>query len=70
MDSTGGDMPRLCMLLVLSCVWMTACTGRESPSGPTTISAADWSKVGETEIYVSLRRPWEYSESGRNRHNV
>ncbi len=45
-------MPRLCMLLVLSCVWMTACTGREPPSGPTTISVADWSKVGETETYV------------------
>lgn len=44
-------MPRLCMLLVLSCVWMTACTGGESPSTPTT-SAADWSKVGETETYV------------------
>jgi len=45
-------MPRLCMVLVLSCVWMTACTGGESPSGPTTVSAADWSKVGETETYV------------------
>ena len=45
-------MPRLCMLLVLSCVWMTACTGGEPPSAPTTISAADWSKVGETETYV------------------
>ena len=40
------------MLLVLSCVWMTACTGGEPPSGPTTISVADWSKVGETETYV------------------
>jgi hypothetical protein len=45
-------MPRLCMLLVLSCVWMTACTGGEPSSGPTTISVADWSKVGETDIYV------------------
>jgi hypothetical protein len=40
------------MLLVLSCVWMTACTGGEPSSGPTTISAADWSKVGEMETYV------------------
>jgi hypothetical protein len=40
------------VLLVLTCVWMTACTGGEPSSGPTTISAADWSKVGETEIYV------------------
>jgi hypothetical protein len=40
------------VLLVLSCVWMTACTGGEPSSGSTTISAADWSKVGETEIYV------------------
>lgn len=45
-------MLRPWMLLVLSCVWMTACTGGEPPSGPTTISAADWSKVGETETYV------------------
>lgn len=45
-------MPRLCVLLVLTCVWMTACTGGEPSSGPTTISAADWSKVGETETYV------------------
>ncbi len=45
-------MLRRCMLLVLSCVWMTACTGGESPSGPTTISAADWSNLGETETYV------------------
>lgn len=45
-------MPRLGVLLVLTCVWMTACTGGEPSSGPTTISAADWSKVGETEIYV------------------
>ncbi len=45
-------MPRLCMLLVLSCVWMAACTGGEPSSGPTMISAADWSKVGETETYV------------------
>jgi hypothetical protein len=45
-------MPRLCMLLALSCVWMTACSGGEPPSGQTTISAADWSKVGETETYV------------------
>lgn len=45
-------MPRLYMVLVLSCVWMTACTGGESASGPMTIAAADWSKVGETEAYV------------------
>ena len=45
-------MPRLGMVLVLSCVWMTACTGCEPTSGPTTIAAADWSKVGETETYV------------------
>ncbi len=45
-------MPRLCVLLVLTCVSMTACTGGEPSSGPTTISAADWSKVGETEVYV------------------
>lgn len=40
------------MLLVLNCMWMTACTGGEPPSGSTTISAADWFKVGETETYV------------------
>jgi len=40
------------MLLVLSCVWMTDCTGGEPSSGPTTISAADWSKVGATDTYV------------------
>jgi hypothetical protein len=45
-------MPRLCVLLVLSCVWMTACIGGEPSSGPTTISAADWSKVGATETYA------------------
>jgi hypothetical protein len=45
-------MPRLCGLLVLSCVWMTACTGGEPPAAPRTISAADWSKIGETETYV------------------
>jgi hypothetical protein len=45
-------MPRLCMVFVLSCVCMTACTSGEPPSGPTTISAADWSRVGETETYV------------------
>lgn len=45
-------MPRLCMLLVLSCVWMTSCTGGDPPSGPTTSAAPDWSKVGETETYV------------------
>lgn len=45
-------MPKLCVLLMLSCMWMTACTGGEAPSTPTTISAADWSNVGETETYV------------------
>ena len=45
-------MPRLGMVLVLSCVWMTACTGGEPTSGPTTIAAADWSSVGETETYA------------------
>lgn len=45
-------MPRLCVPLVLTCVLMTARTGGEPPSGPTTISAADWSKVGETETHV------------------
>lgn len=45
-------MLRLRMVFVLSGVWMTACTGGEAPSGPTTISAADWSNVGETETYV------------------
>lgn len=45
-------MPRLCMLLMLSCVWMTACTGGDSPSSSTTIPAADWSQIGETETYV------------------
>jgi len=40
------------VLLVLSCLWMTACTGGEPPSGPTTVSAPDWSNVGETETYV------------------
>lgn len=45
-------MPKLCMVLVLSCLCMTACTGGEPPSAPTMISAADWSKVGETETYV------------------
>ena len=45
-------MPRRYMLLALSCVWMTACTGGEPPSGQTTVSAADWSRVGEMETYV------------------
>ncbi|TKB92233.1 MAG: hypothetical protein E8D40_07155 [Nitrospira sp.] len=45
-------MPRLCMLLVLSCMWMTACTGGEPSSSPTTISVADWSKVGKMETYA------------------
>lgn len=48
----GGDMLRRRMLLVLGCVYMSACTGGEPSSAPTTISAADWSKVGETETYV------------------
>ena len=45
-------MPRLFLLLLLSCVGMTACTGSEPPSGSTTVSAADWAKVGETEMYM------------------
>ncbi len=45
-------MPRLFTLLMLGCVGIIACTGGETPSGQTTISAADWSKVGETEVYV------------------
>lgn len=45
-------MPKFCVLLMLSCMWMTACTGGEAPSGPTTITTADWSNVGETETHV------------------
>jgi len=45
-------MPRLCVLLALSGMWMTACTGGEPPSGSTTASAPDWSNAGETETYV------------------
>lgn len=31
---------------------MTACTGGEPPSASTPIAAADWSKIGETEMYI------------------
>ncbi|MGC4099545.1 MAG: hypothetical protein QM706_20820 [Nitrospira sp.] len=45
-------MQRLVMLLVLSCGWMTACTGSEAPSRSSPPSAAEWSKVGEMETYT------------------
>lgn len=45
-------MHRLLMLVMLSCGWMTACTGGETPSGSSPASAAEWTKVGETETYI------------------
>ena len=45
-------MQRLVMLVVLSCGWMTACTGGETPSGSAPISTAEWTKIGETETYT------------------
>ena len=47
-----GNVQRLVMLLVLSCGWMTACTGGETPSGSAPVSAAEWAKIGETETYT------------------
>lgn len=44
--------PMLRMLVVLSCGWLTACTGGETPSGSPSPSAAEWTKIGETETYV------------------
>jgi hypothetical protein len=45
-------MQRLVMLVVLSCGWMTACTGGETPSGSAPVSATEWTKIGETETYT------------------
>jgi hypothetical protein len=45
-------MQRLLMLVVLSGGWMTACTGGETPSSSSPVSAAEWSKIGETETYT------------------
>lgn len=45
-------MQRLLMLLVLSCGWMTACTGSDTLSGSSPISAAEWTKIGEMETYT------------------
>ena len=45
-------MQRLLMVLVLSCGWMTACTGGETPSGSLSTTAAEWTKIGETETYT------------------
>lgn len=39
-------------IAVLSCALLTACTGSDAPSGSATTSAADWSKVGETDAYA------------------
>ncbi len=44
-------MQRLLMVLVLSCGWMTACTGSEPPSGSAPTTGAEWTKIGETEAY-------------------
>lgn len=45
-------MQRILMLVVLSCGWMTACTGGETPSSFSPVSAAEWTKIGETETYT------------------
>lgn len=45
-------MQRLLMLVVLSGGWMTACTGGETPSSSSPVSAAEWTKIGETETYT------------------
>jgi hypothetical protein len=45
-------MQRLLVLVVLTCVWMTACTGSETPSGSSPSAVAEWTKIGETETYV------------------
>lgn len=39
-------------IAVLGCVLLTACTGSDTPSGSPAKSAADWSKVGETDAYA------------------
>ena len=44
--------PMLRMLIVLSCGWLAACTGGETPSGSSSPSAAEWAKIGEAETYV------------------
>lgn len=45
-------MQRLLVLGVLSCGVMAACTGGETPSGPSPSVAAEWTRIGETETYV------------------
>jgi len=45
-------MQRLLVLVALACGWMTACTGSEPPSGSSSISAAEWTKIGERETYL------------------
>lgn len=45
-------MQRLLILVVLSGGWITACTGGETPSGSSPVSAAEWTKIGETETYT------------------
>lgn len=40
------------MLIALSCVMMTACTGSETPSASSPSAPAEWTKIGETETYV------------------
>ncbi|MBY0249577.1 MAG: hypothetical protein K2Q17_18145, partial [Nitrospiraceae bacterium] len=45
-------MQRLLMLVVLSGGWITGCTGSETPSSSPPVSAAEWTKIGETETYT------------------
>jgi hypothetical protein len=45
-------MQRLAIFVALSCGWMTACTGSETPSGSVPVSPAEWTKIGETETYT------------------
>lgn len=45
-------MQRLFAMVALSCGLMAACTGGETPSGSSSISSAEWTKIGETETYV------------------
>lgn len=45
-------MQQLLMLVLLSYGSLAACTGGETPSGPSSRSAAEWTKIGETETYV------------------
>lgn len=45
-------MQRLLIMVVLSGGWITACTGGETPSSSSRVSAAEWTKIGETETYT------------------